>query len=120
MELPMTTRIHEIANGVLRLSTFVPESAPPRGMTFNQFLIRGEEPLLFHTGLRNMFPLVRSAVARLIPPEQLRFIAFGHYEADECGAMNEWLGGGAAAPGAARHTRGDGSGRERGDRRHPG
>jgi flavorubredoxin len=91
----MTTRIHEIANGIYRLSTFVPEIAPPAGMTFNQFLIRGEEPLLFHTGLRNMFPLVRSAVARLIPPEQLRFIAFGHYEADECGAMNEWL---AVAP----------------------
>ena len=91
----MDTRIDEIANGIYRLSTFVPEIAPPAGMTFNQFLILGEEPLLFHTGLRQMFPLVRAAVSRLIPPERLRWIAFGHYEADECGAMNEWL---AVAP----------------------
>jgi len=94
----MDTRIDEIANGIYRLSTFVPEIAPPAGMTFNQFLILGEEPLLFHTGLRQMFPLVRAAVSRLIPPERLRWIAFGHYEADECGAMNEWL---AVAPHAA-------------------
>ena len=94
----MDTRIDEIASGIYRLSTFVPQIAPPAGMTFNQFLILGEEPLLFHTGLRNMFPLVRSAVSRLIPPERLRWIAFGHYEADECGAMNEWL---AVAPQAA-------------------
>ena len=78
----MDTRIDEIANGIYRLSTFVPEIAPPAGMTFNQFLILGEEPLLFHTGLRQMFPLVRAAVSRLIPPERLRWIAFGHYEAD--------------------------------------
>jgi len=94
----MDTRIDEIANGIYRLSTFVPEIAPPAGMNFNQFLILGEEPLLFHTGLRQMFPLVRAAVSRLIPPERLRWIAFGHYEADECGAMNEWL---AVAPHAA-------------------
>jgi flavorubredoxin len=91
----MQTKIDEIADGIYRLSTFVPEIAPPAGFTFNQFLIRGDEPLLFHTGLRQMFPLVRDAVSRLIPPEQLRWIAFGHYEADECGAMNEWL---AVAP----------------------
>ncbi len=87
----METKIDEIADGIYRLSTFVPEIAPPAGFTFNQFLILGNEPLLFHTGLRKMFPLVRSAVSRLLPPEQLRWIAFGHYEADECGAMNEWL-----------------------------
>ncbi len=87
----MDTKIDEIADGIYRLSTFVPEIAPPAGFTFNQFLILGDEPLLFHTGLRKMFPLVRSAVSRLLPPEQLRWIAFGHYEADECGAMNEWL-----------------------------
>jgi flavorubredoxin len=87
----METKIDEIADGIYRLSTFVPEIAPPAGFTFNQFLILGDEPLLFHTGLRRMFPLVRSAVSRLLPPEQLRWIAFGHYEADECGAMNEWL-----------------------------
>ena len=91
----METKINEIADGIYRLSTFVPEIAPPAGFTFNQFLILGDEPLLFHTGLRKMFPLVRSAVSRLIPPERLRWIAFGHYEADECGAMNEWL---AVAP----------------------
>ena len=91
----METRIDEIASGIYRLSTFVPQIAPPAGMSFNQFLVMGDEPLLFHTGLRNMFPLVREAVARLIPPERLRYIAFGHYEADECGAMNEWL---AVAP----------------------
>jgi flavorubredoxin len=85
------TRIDEIAAGVYRLSTFVPEIAPPAGFTFNQFLVLADEPLLFHTGLRRMFPLVQAAVARLIPPERLRWIAFGHYEADECGAMNEWL-----------------------------
>ena len=94
----MDTRIDEIAGGIYRLSTFVPQIAPPAGMNFNQFIVMGDEPLLFHTGLRNMFPLVREAVARLIPPERLRFIAFGHYEADECGAMNEWL---AVAPHAA-------------------
>jgi flavorubredoxin len=85
------TRIDEIASGIYRLSTFVPEIEPPAGFTFNQFLIPGDAPLLFHTGPRRMFPLVRSAVSRLMPPERLRWIAFGHYEADECGAMNEWL-----------------------------
>jgi flavorubredoxin len=91
----METKINEIADGIYRLSTFVPEIAPPAGFTFNQFLLLGDEPLLFHTGLRKMFPLVRTAVSRLIAPERLRWIAFGHYEADECGAMNEWL---AVAP----------------------
>ncbi len=91
----MDTRIAEIAGGVYRLSTFVPEIAPPAGFTFNQFLVLGDEPLLFHTGLRRMFPQVRDALARVLPPERLRWIAFGHYEADECGAMNEWL---AVAP----------------------
>ncbi|MDI3306168.1 MAG: MBL fold metallo-hydrolase [Acetobacteraceae bacterium] len=91
----MGTRIDEIAEGIFRLSTFVPEIAPPAGFTFNQFLILGDEPLLFHTGLRRIFPLVREAVGRIIPPERLRWITFGHYEADECGAMNEWL---ATAP----------------------
>ena len=71
------------------------EPACITGFTFNQFLVLGDEPLLFHTGLRRMFPPVRDAVARIIPPDQLRWIAFGHYGADECGAMNEWL---AVAP----------------------
>ena len=93
----METRTDEIADGIYRLSTFVPEIAPPAGFTFNQFLVLGDEPLLFHTGLRRMFPLVRDALARIISPERLRWITFGHYEADECGAMNEWL---AVAPSA--------------------
>ncbi len=91
----METRTDEIADGIFRLSTFVSEVAPPAGFTFNQFLVLGDEPLLFHTGPRRMFPLVRDAVARVIAPERLRWITFGHVEADECGAMNEWL---AAAP----------------------
>jgi flavorubredoxin len=91
----MTTKIDEIADGIYRLSTFVGEIAPPAGFTFNQFLVLGDDPLLFHTGPRRMFPLVQSAVGRLIAPERLRWITFGHYEADECGAMNEWL---ATAP----------------------
>jgi flavorubredoxin len=95
MEELVETRINEIADGIYRLSTFVPDIAPPAGFTFNQFLVLGDAPLLFHTGLRRMFPLVRSAISRLIPPERLRWITFGHYEADECGAMNEWL---AVAP----------------------
>ncbi len=87
----METKITEIADGIYRLSTFVPDIAPPAGFTFNQFLVLGDEPLMFHTGLRKMFPLNRDAVSRLIPPERIRWIAFGHFEADECGAMNEWL-----------------------------
>jgi flavorubredoxin len=87
----MDTKIAEIADGIYRLSTFVPDIAPPAGFAFNSFLVRGDEPLLFHTGLRKMFPLNRDAVARLMPVDKLRWIAFGHYEADECGAMNEWL-----------------------------
>ncbi len=87
----MEARIDEIEDGIFRLSVYVPDIAPPAGFTFNQFLVLGEEPLLFHTGLRRMFPLLRAAVARLMPPDRLRWITFGHYEADECGAMNEWL-----------------------------
>jgi flavorubredoxin len=91
----METKINEIADGIYRLSTYVPDIAPPAGFTFNQFLILGDEPLMFHTGLRKMFALNRDALSRLIPPERLRWIAYGHFEADECGAMNEWL---AVAP----------------------
>lgn len=87
----MHTQVSEIADGIYRLSTFVAEIAPPAGFVFNQFLVVGEEPLLFHTGPRRMFPLVRDAVSRLIAPEALRWISFGHVEADECGSMNDWL-----------------------------
>ena len=90
----METRIHEIAEGVYRLSTFVP-AVTPDGFTFNQFLIDADEPMLFHAGQRMLFPSVSQAVARVTPLENLRWISFGHVEADECGAMNAWL---AAAP----------------------
>lgn len=90
----METRVHEIAEGVYRLSTFVP-AVSPDGFTFNQFLIDADEPMLFHCGQRNLFPAVSAAVARIMPLERLRWIGFGHVEADECGAMNTWL---AAAP----------------------
>jgi flavorubredoxin len=79
---------------VYRLSTFFPDM-PPFGFTFNQFLIEGDEPLLFNCGMRGTFPLVSAAVARIVPVQSLRWITFGHVEADECGAMNSWL---AAAP----------------------
>lgn len=92
----METKVHEIADGIYRLSTFIPQ-VEPGGLVFNQFLIKGDAPLLFHTGMRGIFPLVREAVAKLIPPETLRWISFGHYEADECGSMNAWL---AVAPNA--------------------
>ena len=85
------TKITEIADGIYRLSTHTMDIAPPAGFTFNQFLILGEEPMMFHSGLRKMFPLNREALSRILPPERLRWIAFGHFEADECGAMNEWL-----------------------------
>jgi flavorubredoxin len=90
----MTTKVDEIAPRIYRLSTLMPEIGPT-GFTFNQFLLDDDEPLLFHTGHRSMFPSVRDAIAQVVPVEQLRWIAFGHVESDECGAMNELL---AAAP----------------------
>lgn len=86
----MQTTVDEIANHIYRLSTFVPEVGPT-GFTFNQFLVAADEPMLFHCGPRGLFPLVSAAVARVLPVEQLRWISFGHVEADECGAMNLWL-----------------------------
>ena len=93
----MDTKVSEIGAGVFRLSTWVADVAPPAGFTFNQFLIQAEEPMLFHCGHRRMFPLISAAVASIMPLEKLRWISFGHVEADECGAMNLWLG---AAPNA--------------------
>jgi flavorubredoxin len=90
----MTTTLDEIGPGIYRLSTFVPEISRS-GFTFNQFLLDDEQPLLFHTGHRSMFGSVREAIERVTPIERLRWIAFGHVESDECGAMNEFL---AAAP----------------------
>jgi flavorubredoxin len=90
------TDIDEIADGIHRISTWVPD-VTPAGFTFNQFLVVGEEPLLFHAGARGLYPLVAEAVARVVPVESLRWISFGHVEADECGSMNMWL---ATAPAA--------------------
>jgi flavorubredoxin len=87
----MITKIDEIADGIYRLSTFVPEIAAPSGFTFNQFLIRAEQPLLFHCGHRAMFPSISAAVAKVMPVDRLRWISFGHVEADESGSMNQWL-----------------------------
>jgi flavorubredoxin len=92
----MPTSVDEIATGVYRLSTLVPEIGPT-GFTFNQFLIDDEEPLLFHTGHRSMFPSICEAIERVLPVRSLRWITFGHVESDECGAMNEFL---SAAPNA--------------------
>jgi flavorubredoxin len=85
----METQTDEIAAGVYRLSTFT--DAVAGGFTFNQFLITGDEALLFHSGPRQMFPLVSAAVAKVIPLERLRYVSFGHWEADESGALNQWL-----------------------------
>jgi flavorubredoxin len=86
----MDTTIDEIADGIYRLSTLV-EDAAPGGFSFNQFLLMADEPLLFHTGPRAMFPLVSEAMARVTPVSSLRWISFGHVESDECGAVNLWL-----------------------------
>ncbi|MBH0777824.1 oxygen-binding di-iron domain-containing protein [Nocardia bovistercoris] len=90
----MQTSTDEIADRIYRISTYVPDVGPT-GFTFNQFFVDAEEPLLFHTGMRALFPLVSAAIERIRPVEQLRWITFGHVEADECGAMNSFL---AAAP----------------------
>ncbi|HKE44959.1 MAG TPA: hypothetical protein VKB41_10535 [Steroidobacteraceae bacterium] len=88
------TNIAEIAPAIFRINT--PISIPGAGdFNFNQYLIKAEEPLLFHTGPRRMFPLVREAIGKVMPLEQLRYVGFSHVEADECGALNEFL---AVAP----------------------
>jgi len=92
------TRIDEIADGIYRISTPVPPSPDlPPGFSFNQFLIVDDRPLLFHTGMRALFPLVREAVATVIAPERLSFVGFSHHEADENGSLADWL---AIAPNA--------------------
>jgi flavorubredoxin len=87
------TRVDEVADGIYRIST--PVDLVPGGFSFNQYLVVDEEPLLFHTGPRRMFPLVREAVAAVLPVERLRHVGFSHFEADECGSLNEFL---AVAP----------------------
>lgn len=85
------TNIHEVADGIYRINTSVVIEGGPGGFSFNQFLIVDDAPLLFHTGPRKMFPLVREAVASVLPVERLRYIGLSHVEADECGSLNEWL-----------------------------
>lgn len=87
------TTVTEIAPDIFRINTFIPEA----DLGFSQFLVRDEEPLLFHTGMRGLFPAVRDAVATLIDPATLRWVGFSHFEADECGSLNEWQ---AIAPNA--------------------
>jgi flavorubredoxin len=86
-------RIDEIAPDVFRISIY----APQLDLQFNHFVVKDDEPLLFHTGMRKMFPEVRDAVAKVIDPATLRWISWSHFEVDECGALNEWL---AVAPNA--------------------
>src|SRR5437879_11758182 len=87
------TRVDEVASGIYRLST--PSTKLPGGFSFNQYLVVDDTPLLFHTGPRGMFPLVREAIGAVMPVERLRYVAFSHYENDECGGLNLFL---AAAP----------------------
>ena len=81
------THIDEIADGIYRISTFVPDIK----LQFNQFLVKDEEPLLFETGMKQLFPVVRDAVSKVIDPASIRYVSFSHYEPDECGSLNEWL-----------------------------
>ena len=90
----MKTKVDEIADRSYRLSTFLP-TVGPSGFTFNQFLVDADQPLLFHCGQRALFPAVSQAMASIMDPRRLRWIAFSHIEADECGALGEWL---AVAP----------------------
>jgi flavorubredoxin len=87
------TNVHEIAAGIYRINT--PVSLPGGEFSFNQYLIASDEPLVFHTGPRKLFPLVREAAQTVLPVERVRYVAFSHVEADESGSLNEWL---AAAP----------------------
>ena len=91
------TNINEIASGIYRISTPVPPEIVPGGFTFNQYLVADDDPLLYHTGPRKMFPLVGQAIASVLPLQSLRYIGFSHYEADECGSLNDFL---EAAPNA--------------------
>ena len=89
------TRIDEIEDRIYRIST--PVKNLPGGFSFNQYLIDDDESLLFHTGPRKLFPLVREAISQVMPVERLRYIGFSHFEADECGSLNEFLAVASAA-----------------------
>src|SRR5262245_32766197 len=89
------TNVHEVADGIYRINTPVGLPAGPGQFNFNQYLIVDDEPMLFHTGLRQLFPVVSEAINAVLPIERLRYLGFSHFEADECGALNALL---AAAP----------------------
>jgi flavorubredoxin len=89
----VNTTIDEVGDGIYRIATYVPDA----NLSFNQILIDADEPMLFHLGMRALFPAVSEAVATVVPLDRLRWLSFGHVEADECGSMNQWL---AAAPNA--------------------
>src|SRR5688572_15006481 len=91
------TNLHEIASAIDRSSTPIEAPGGPGGFNFIQYLVADDEPLLFHTGPRRMFPLVAEAIGKVLPLERLRYVAFSHFEADECGSLNDFL---AAAPAA--------------------
>ncbi|MFO7686645.1 MAG: hypothetical protein R6V60_11180 [Desulfobacterales bacterium] len=79
-------QITEIGPDIFKINTFIPET----DIQFQQFLIRDEEPLLYHTGMKGIFQIVKDSVAKLIDPSTIRWIGFSHFEADECGALREW------------------------------
>jgi flavorubredoxin len=88
------TNVHEVADGIYRINT--PVALPGAGaFSFNQYLVLDDAPMLFHTGLRGLFPVVSEAIAALMPLDRLRYLGFSHFEADECGALNQFL---AVAP----------------------
>ena len=84
------TRVHEVADGIYRINTPI-DFPDGTAFSFNQYLVLDDEPLLFHTGPRRMFPLVRQAIEAVMPVERLRYAAFSHFESDECGALNDLL-----------------------------
>ena len=89
------TNIQEIADGIYRINTPVGFPGGPGEFSFNQYLVIDDEPLVFHTGPRRLFPYVQEAISRVMPLQRLRHVGLSHFEADECGAMNEFL---AASP----------------------
>jgi flavorubredoxin len=91
----MKTAVDEIAEGIYRICSYLPDASPGGGFTFNQFLLDAEEPLLFHCGPRMLYPDIAEAAGRIMDLDRLRWISFGHFESDECGSMNRWL---SAAP----------------------
>lgn len=93
----MKTAVDEIAEGIYRICSYLPDASPGEGFTFNQFLLDAEDPFLFHCGPRLLFPEIEEAASRIMNLDRIRWISFGHFESDECGSMNRWL---ATAPDA--------------------